>query len=151
MAREKKKPSRLAKALLETARDMRRGELLDEAAYAKITMRHLGENEVPKAEPITGEENSRVEGEGTFTPGGVLPSPEPDSRLCLEIGTRRETADWRGARSVEREPPQGTRSDPVESALRATRDFVFCGQSNFIAFSSSSARSLVMERMHSAA
>jgi len=35
---------------------MRRGELLDEAAYAKITMRHLGENEVPKAEPITGEE-----------------------------------------------------------------------------------------------
>jgi putative transcriptional regulator len=33
-----------------------RCELLDEAAYAKITMRHLGENEVPKAEPITGEE-----------------------------------------------------------------------------------------------
>ncbi len=56
MTREKRKPSRLTKALLETARDMRRGELLDEAAYAKITMRHLGENEVPKAEPITGEE-----------------------------------------------------------------------------------------------
>jgi putative transcriptional regulator len=56
MTREKKKPSRFTKALLETARDMRRGELLDEAAYAKITMRHLGENEVPKAEPITGEE-----------------------------------------------------------------------------------------------
>ena len=56
MTREKKKPSRLAKALDETARDMRRGELLDEAAYAKITMRHLGENEVPKADPITGEE-----------------------------------------------------------------------------------------------
>jgi putative transcriptional regulator len=56
MTREKKKPNRLAKALLETARDMRRGELLDDAAYAKITMRHLGENEVPKAEPITGEE-----------------------------------------------------------------------------------------------
>jgi len=43
MTREKKKPGRLAKALLETARDMRRGELLDEAAYAKITMRHLGD------------------------------------------------------------------------------------------------------------
>jgi putative transcriptional regulator len=56
MTREKKKPNRLTKALLETARDMRRGELLDDAAYAKITMRHLGENEVPKAEPITGEE-----------------------------------------------------------------------------------------------
>jgi putative transcriptional regulator len=54
--RRKKKSGRLTKALLETARDMRRGELLDEAAYAKITMRHLGENEVPKAEPITGEE-----------------------------------------------------------------------------------------------
>jgi putative transcriptional regulator len=56
MTREKKKPNRLTKALLETARDMRRGKLLDDAAYAKITMRHLGENEVPKAEPITGEE-----------------------------------------------------------------------------------------------
>jgi len=56
MIRDKKKPGRLTKALLETARDMRRSELLDERTYAKITMRHLGENEVQKAEPITGEE-----------------------------------------------------------------------------------------------
>jgi putative transcriptional regulator len=35
---------------------MRRGELLDEATYAKITMRHLGESDVPKAAPIIGEE-----------------------------------------------------------------------------------------------
>lgn len=56
MTKEKKKPSRLAKAMLETAGDMRRGEILDEATYAKITMRHLGENEMPKAAPITGKE-----------------------------------------------------------------------------------------------
>jgi putative transcriptional regulator len=56
MSKKQKKPSRLTKALLETAKDMRRGGLLDKAAYEKITMRHLGENEVPKAAPITGEE-----------------------------------------------------------------------------------------------
>ena len=36
-------------------------------------------------------------------------------------------ADRRGARSVERDPPQGTRSDPVEPGLRATSEFVFSG------------------------
>ena len=42
MANEKKKPSRLAQAMLETAKDMRNVGVLDEAGYAKITMRHLG-------------------------------------------------------------------------------------------------------------
>lgn len=41
-AKTKTKPSRLAKALLETAGDMRRSGLLDSAAYEKITLRHLG-------------------------------------------------------------------------------------------------------------
>jgi putative transcriptional regulator len=56
MTKEHKKLSRLTKALLETADDMRLGALLDEAAYTKITMRHLGENGAPKADPITGDE-----------------------------------------------------------------------------------------------
>jgi putative transcriptional regulator len=52
---EKNKPSRLTKALLETAKDMRDGGILDESAYKKITMRHLGDMGVP-TEPLTGPE-----------------------------------------------------------------------------------------------
>jgi len=37
----KKTKSRLMKALLETAKDMRRAGVLTEPAYAKITKRHL--------------------------------------------------------------------------------------------------------------
>jgi putative transcriptional regulator len=51
-----KKPSRLTRALLETADDMREGGLLDKAAYEKITLRHLGAKETPQADPITGEQ-----------------------------------------------------------------------------------------------
>jgi putative transcriptional regulator len=54
MATEAKKPSRLTKALLETAKDMRTGGILDAAGYKKITMRHLEEKGVP--EPLTGDE-----------------------------------------------------------------------------------------------
>jgi putative transcriptional regulator len=50
---KKKKPSRLSKALLETASDMRATGLLDQATYDKITMRHLGANAMPKVTPIT--------------------------------------------------------------------------------------------------
>ena len=56
MTAKKKTNARLTKELLETARDMHASGIMDDAAYEKITMRHLGENEMPKAEPITGEE-----------------------------------------------------------------------------------------------
>jgi putative transcriptional regulator len=56
MTTETRKPSRLAQAMLETARDMRGAEILDEAAYAKITMRHLGVKDKADLEPLTGEE-----------------------------------------------------------------------------------------------
>ena len=51
-----KKSSRLTKALLETAKDMREGGIIDETAYAKITMRHLGKDKCPKIDPISSEE-----------------------------------------------------------------------------------------------
>jgi putative transcriptional regulator len=51
-----KKPSRLAKELLETAEDMRKAGILSRAAYDKITLRHLGANEAPKAAPIPPEQ-----------------------------------------------------------------------------------------------
>jgi len=56
MTKKNKKPSRLAKAMLETAKDMRRVGLLDEAAYTKITMRHPGVKEKAKVEPLSGRE-----------------------------------------------------------------------------------------------
>jgi putative transcriptional regulator len=49
----KKKPSRLAKALLETAEGMHKVGLLDRAAYDKITLRHLGPEDAPKVAPIS--------------------------------------------------------------------------------------------------
>ncbi len=49
-------PSRLARALLETADDMRAAAILDEAAHEKITLRHLGTKPGAVAAPITGEE-----------------------------------------------------------------------------------------------
>ena len=55
----KKTKSRLTKALLETAQDMRRVGVLAEPAYAKITKRHLGEQDSPTAQPLSGNEIRR--------------------------------------------------------------------------------------------
>lgn len=54
MKMAKKKPSRLAKALIETAEGMRKAGLLDAKTYDKITMRHLGLKGAPKAAPMNG-------------------------------------------------------------------------------------------------
>jgi putative transcriptional regulator len=51
-----KKPSRSAKELLETAEDMHGAGLLDRATYEKITMRHLGQKNMPRVSPITAEQ-----------------------------------------------------------------------------------------------
>lgn len=53
MRTTRKRPSRLAKELLETADGMRRIGLLDEATHEKITLRHLGPRSVPKIAPMT--------------------------------------------------------------------------------------------------
>ena len=50
-----KKPSRLTKALLETADDMRRAGILDAAGHEKITLRHLGSKADTIAKPISGD------------------------------------------------------------------------------------------------
>ncbi len=52
----KNNPSRLAKALLETADDMRRVDILDVADHEKITLRHLGGRTDMVAKPISGAE-----------------------------------------------------------------------------------------------
>lgn len=50
----KKKPSRLASVLLDTAADMRKAGLLDKATHDKITLRHLGASRAPKVARISG-------------------------------------------------------------------------------------------------
>ncbi len=51
-----KRPSRLSQALLETADGMHRIGIMDGAAHRKITVRHLGENALGTAMPISGDE-----------------------------------------------------------------------------------------------
>lgn len=56
MTRVRKKLGRLAQAMLETAKDMRNAGILDEAAYEKITMRHLGVKNKVELEMLTGDD-----------------------------------------------------------------------------------------------
>lgn len=56
MKKKEKDLSRLARAMLETAGDMRKAGLLDDAAYRKITMRHLSAKQEDHMEPISGKE-----------------------------------------------------------------------------------------------
>ena len=51
-----KRVSKVTEALLETAEGMHRIGLLDDAAYHKITIRHLGDRARPLAQPISPEE-----------------------------------------------------------------------------------------------
>jgi putative transcriptional regulator len=55
MTKARTTPSRLAKAMIETAADMRKGGLLDAPAHDKITIRHLGTREA-KVAPVTASE-----------------------------------------------------------------------------------------------
>ena len=62
-----KSPSRLTKALLETADGMHRAGVLDTAAYRKITLRHLGDAPEPPVAPMTGAEIRRVREEARLS------------------------------------------------------------------------------------
>jgi putative transcriptional regulator len=55
-----KEPSRLTKALLETADDMRRAGVIDALTHAKVTLRHLGSKADVVTEPISGPEIRRL-------------------------------------------------------------------------------------------
>ena len=56
----KKRPSQIGEAILEMAADQHRLGLMDEAAYQKITIRHLGSEAPSTAQPISGKEIRRV-------------------------------------------------------------------------------------------
>jgi putative transcriptional regulator len=55
-----KKPSRLAREMVETAVGMHNAGLLDRATYEKITMRHPGAAGLPKVAPVTAEQIRRM-------------------------------------------------------------------------------------------
>ena len=52
MATKNKKHSRMDEAILETAKDMREADIMDEATYSKITMRHLGARQCVNTQPL---------------------------------------------------------------------------------------------------
>jgi putative transcriptional regulator len=51
-----KKPSRLTKAILETARGMLDSDVIEEKDFEKITLRHLKKEKLPQIDYISGEE-----------------------------------------------------------------------------------------------
>ena len=52
----KPRPSQLQAAIVETAEGMHRAGIMSEATFRKITVRQLGPDAPPTAEPISGEE-----------------------------------------------------------------------------------------------
>ena len=43
----KRKPNRLTKAILDTAKDMQKIKVIDRAEYEKITLRHIEKENLP--------------------------------------------------------------------------------------------------------
>ena len=60
MTPTKTQPSRLTKALLDTADDMHRAGVMDATAHAKITLRHIGDQANVKAAPMSAAEIRRL-------------------------------------------------------------------------------------------
>lgn len=56
MKKKIEKPGRLARALVETAKDMRQAGIIDEKSYENITLRHLDAKDKINVEQLTGEE-----------------------------------------------------------------------------------------------
>jgi len=56
----RKKVSKFAEALLETAEGMHRIGVMDDETYQRITVRHLGSQALPIAKPISGHEVRRI-------------------------------------------------------------------------------------------
>lgn len=50
------KNKKMARAILETAKDMMQGDILDKKTYNKITMRHIDKDKLPKIRQMSPEE-----------------------------------------------------------------------------------------------
>ena len=83
------KPSRMVRAMLETADDMRRAGIMDEMTHAKITLRHLGDRTDLVTEPISGEDIRRLRekadmSQAVFARYLNLTVGYPHVRLCVQ-------------------------------------------------------------------
>ena len=72
MMKNNKKPSRLAKAMIETAGDMRHAGIMDESAYEKITLRHLGIKGDVGVKQLTGEDIRAMRDQAHMSQAGEL-------------------------------------------------------------------------------
>jgi putative transcriptional regulator len=62
--------SSIGEAILETADDMRRLGIMDEATHAKITIRHVGDLPVGMARPISGSETRALREKANLSQAG---------------------------------------------------------------------------------
>jgi len=111
-----KEPSRLTKALLETADDMRRAGVIDALTHAKVTLRHLGNKADVVTEPISGPENPQAARRRPPQPGGLCPLSQPDGRIRVPTGARRQAAERSRARLAQCHSAQGHRGHFVDAA-----------------------------------
>ncbi|MGB8601849.1 MAG: helix-turn-helix domain-containing protein [Rhizomicrobium sp.] len=56
----KNKASRLTAEILEMAEDQHRLGVMDDATFKKITLRHIAQNEIPTAKPVTAEDIRKI-------------------------------------------------------------------------------------------
>ena len=92
-------PSRLAEALIETADDMRRAGVMDEATHRKITLRHLGTGAASADEPMGGHQDQ---------PGKRVRAVGLGDALLLEVERHRDGELVAGQRRArQRQPFEG--------------------------------------------
>lgn len=56
----KNKTSRLTAEILEMAEDQHRLGVMDDATFKKITLRHISQNEIPTAKPVTADDIRKI-------------------------------------------------------------------------------------------
>ena len=82
-----KKNSRIVEAILETAGDLHRLGMMDDAEYRKITIRHLGTDAFATARPISSKEIRKMREKANLSQAAFARS------LNLSVGTSRS---WSG-------------------------------------------------------
>ena len=112
-------PNGLRDMIVETAGDLRRLGMMDDATHEKITLRHLGKAAPCEPAPITGEEIRSLREKARLSSGGLRPLSQPHRRLCFAIGARRKAAQRPRTGVARPHPSQGDRNDLLGDDKRA--------------------------------
>jgi len=107
------KRSRLTKAVLETARGMRRGGLLDEGGHEKITMRLIGEEEPLTAKPISSDDIRAIRERAKMSQAVFAHYLNVTVGYISQLGAGREASFRRSSGAAEHHSPKRHRSDSV--------------------------------------